>query len=355
MQYGYSNPWGLALQQPMGGLMPPFTPWGLGAVGDVVQPQEAMAPRGVRSMDRREESGESPGFSTPGDPSKAAQTSQATRDRVRDSVAGSMAKNTAMSTLGALGSYAAGMPGDMVGQAVLGGLMGPSSIGNVIGGGLNAALGTQPSGFVGKTIGYAAPAIGGLLGGPIGALAGGIFGGGLGDVVGDKMNTRDQEAVRDSYEGEGLANQVRGRMAFADRLGLEKADLATGVSFGSLPSSVASLHAMDKAIANITAMERSYGITPSHGLTPGQSSKSYGGWGNVGGPEGGARSVDRGYGPSMGGFAGLGIGNPSSYGGKSSGSSSSGGKSSGGGSSSGGGGYGGHAGGKDGSSSGFGR
>ena len=320
MQYGYSNPWGMALQQPMGGLMSPFTPWGLGAMGG--QPQEAMATRGVRSMDRREESGESPGFSTPGDPSKAAQTSQATRDRVRDSVVGSMAKNTAMSTLGALGSYAAGMPGDMVGQAALGGLMGPSSIGNVIGGGLNAALGTQPSGFVGKTIGYAAPAIGGLLGGPIGALAGGIFGGVLGDVVGDKMNTRDQEAVRDSYEGEGFANQARGRMAFADRLGLEKADLATGVSFGSLPSSIASLQAMDKAIANIAAMERSYGITPSHGLTPGQSSKSYGGWGNVGGPEGGARSVDRGYGPSMGGFAGLGIGNPSSHGGGSSGSSS---------------------------------
>ena len=46
------------------------------------------------------------------------------------------------------------------------------------------------------------------------------------------------------------------------------------------------------------------------------SGSTYGGWGSVGGPSGGARAVDRGYGANMGGFAGLGIGNPSSYGGR---------------------------------------
>jgi len=95
------------------------------------------------------------------------------------------------------------------------------------------------------------------------------------------------------------------------------------------------------------AWENAWQQSPWLGAAP--SGSSYGGFGAMGGPVGGARAVDRGYGRSMGGYAGLGIGNPSSYGG--------GGNSSGGGSGgkSGGGGYGGHAGGKDGSSTGFGR
>ena len=51
------------------------------------------------------------------------------------------------------------------------------------------------------------------------------------------------------------------------------------------------------------------------------SGPSYGGFGAMGGPVGGASAVDRGYGRSMGGYAGLGIGNPSSYGGRGGGGS----------------------------------
>ena len=342
MDYGYSNPWGMALQQPMGGLMSPFTPWGLGAINQPVQPQEAMAPRGVKSMDHRE-SGDTPGYSAPGDPNTAMQTSQATKDRVANSFGGSMAVNAGKAALGSIGAYAAGMPGSMIGQGLMSSMASPGSIGSVIGGGINAALGTQPRGVVGRTLGYAAPVIGGLLGGPFGAMAGGALGGAIGDVVGDIADTREREDVRDDYEGEGFANQVRGRMAYADREGLEQE--AAQVR-DALPSSAAAIHAMDKAIAATRDLEKSYGISPSYGLDPGKSSLSYGGWGNVGGPRGGVGAIG-GYGPSMGGFAGLGIGNPSSYGG---------GKSSGGsGDKSSGGGYGGHAGGKDGSSTGFGR
>ena len=50
-----------------------------------------------------------------------------------------------------------------------------------------------------------------------------------------------------------------------------------------------------------------------------------GGGGSMGGSVGGARAVDSSYRPSMGGFAGLGIGNPTSYGGGVSGGRDSGG------------------------------
>ena len=193
------------------------------------------------------------------------------------------------------------------------GIASPSSVGGVLGGALNAALGTQPTGFLGKAIGnVAVPALAGFALGPVGGLVGGLMGGVVADAVMDGMDIRDREDIRDDYEGVGLSRQVRGRQAYADRVGLEQA--AAKVR-DALPNSAAAMHAMDQAIAATRAMERSYGINPSYGLDPGRSSLSYGGWGNVGGPYGGASAVDRGYGPSMGGFAGLGIGNPSSYGG----------------------------------------
>ena len=223
--------------------------------------------------------------------------------------------------------------------------MSPGTVGSVLGGAVNATLGTTPEGWMGKTVAAIPGIAGSFLGGPIGGLVGGLIGGPLADAIGDGLGVRSREDIRDDYEGEGIANQVRGRQAYADRVGVEQA--AAQVR-DRIPNSIAALHAMDQAIAATRAIEKSYGITPSYGLDPGKSSPSYGGWGNIGGPKGGARAVDSGYGTSMGGFAGLGIGNPSSYGGGNSGGSS-------GGKSSGGGGYGGHAGGKDGSSTGFGR
>ena len=349
MDYGYSNPWGMALQQPMGGLMSPFTPWGLGAVGEPVQPQEAMATRGVRSMDRREESGESPGFSTPDDPSKAAQTSQATRDRLSDGLMGGFGIAAGKTALGTGAALAAGMPAGMIGQAAIGGLASPGTLGGVLGRSIDSALGTTQRGFLGKAM-SSIPGIGlGMALGPMGGLLGGMFGGVVADGAVDAMNARNEESLRDDMENK--AGYFGGRVGFADMQSY--ADKAN-----ALNDKVADAIAKATAVANIAGVPApsfNRRDVSTRGMEVGDpGSRSYGGWGNVGGPAGGARSVDRGYGPSMGGFAGLGIGNPSSYGGKSSGSSSSGGKSSGGGSSSGGG-YGGHAGGKDGSSSGFGR
>lgn len=293
------------------------------------------------------------GYSAPGDPGKAAQTSQATKDRVRDSLTGSIGTALGKTALGTGAALAAGMPSNMAGQMALGGLMSPGSIGGVLGGAIDATLGTTPDGWMGRTLSAVPGVVGGFLGGPIGGLVGGLAGGPLADAMMDGLDMRSREDVRDDYEGTGFGNQARGRQAYADRVDAEKAAAAVR---DAVPNSAAAMHAMDQAIAKTREIERAYGISPSYGLDPGKSSLSYGGWGNIGGPKGGASAVDSGYGPSMGGFAGLGIGNPSSYGGRTSSSSgSSGGNGPGGRGSSGGGGYGGHAGGKDGSGTGFGR
>lgn len=158
------------------------------------------------------------------------------------------------------------------------------------------------------------------------------------DALGDMTNSRKDEKHKDAMED--AHGFFGGRVASRD-LGA----MAQVGGFGSLESMGAALGYgpadMARGMTNKDATAAMSGRNPM--------GTSYGGWGGVGGPDGGARAVDRGYGPSMGGWGGLGIGNPSSYGG--------GGNSSGGGSGgkSGGGGYGGHAGGKDGSSTGFGR
>lgn len=296
------------------GLMSPWaTAWGMQpqTIADTVIRDE------VAPAMRMSQGGEGKGFSVGGDPSKASQTSQATKDRVRDSLTGSIGRAVGRGALNATIGSLMGMPSDMIGSALASGIASPSSIGGVLGGALNAALGTQPTGFMGKAIGnFAVPAMAGLAFGPVGGLVGGLMGGVVSDAVMDGLDMRSREGIRDDYEGEGLSNQARGRQAYADRVGLEQA--ASRVR-DSLPNSAAAMHAMDQAIAATRALERSYGINPSYGLDPGRSSLSYGGWGNVGGPLGGARAVDSSYGRNMGGFAGLGIGNPSSYGGRDSG------------------------------------
>jgi hypothetical protein len=152
-----------------------------------------------------------------------------------------------------------------------------------------------------------------------------VFGGVVADGIGDAFDMRSREDIRDDYEQQ--AGYAGGRMGYADRVGLEQAAASVRES---LPNSMAAPRAMDEAIAATRALERAYGINPSYGLDPGRSQMSYGGWGNVGGPTGGARAVDASYGGNMGGFAGLGIGNPSSYGGRSSSAGGGGGNSSGG-------------------------
>lgn len=309
MDYGYSNPWGMALQQPMGGLMSPFVPWGLGATAEPMQPQEATQPSVIEQM--REGGGNGVARNTvPGNPATATQLSQATKDRVAQSIGGSLARNAKKTAATVLAAYASGAPFGAALNATIGGLMSPGSIGGVLGGGINAALNTTPDSFLGRTLNYAAPVVGGLIGGPFGALAGGMFGGVLADGAMDAMDARKEESLRDDMEDK--SGYFGGRTGYGD--------LQTyGSRVDALNSKVADMVAKAAQVANFTGAKApafSPRSVSSRGMEVGSpGSQSYGGWGNIGGPEGGARSFDRSYGPSMGGFAGLGIGNPSSYGG----------------------------------------
>lgn len=323
------------------GLMSPWqNSWGGTAQGIV---QKEVAP--ALGLKTQGENGSFSGYSTPGDPNAAAQTSQATKDRFSQGLTSGLGVAAGKAALGTGAALAAGMPTGMMGQAAIGGMASPGMIGGVLGKGIDAALGTTQTGFLGKAL-SAIPGMGlGMAVGPVGGLLGGMFGGVIADGVMDGLDMRSREDVRDDYEEQ--AGYVSGRMGYADRVGLEQAAAAVR---GAVPNSMAAINAMDQAIAATRALEQKRGITPSYGMEPGgfSAGKSYGGWASPGGPSvNGARAVDAGYGPNMGGFAGLGMGNPSSYGGGSSSGGSNGGKSDGG--------YGGHAGDKDGSSTGFGR
>jgi hypothetical protein len=260
--YGLMNPWGNA--------------WGMQpqAVADTVV-QEQLAPAMGMEMDGKG------GFtrSVPGDPNNKAVTSQATKDRLRDSFAGSLTKNAIMSGIGTLGNYAAGMPSKMVGGSLLGGMLSPNSVAGVLGNGLNAVLGTQPQGWGAKAIAnFGVPTLAGMALGPVGGIVGGLMGGVVADGIGDAFDMRSREDVRDDYEDQ--AGYFGGRMGYADRVGFEE-DAAK--VRGDLPNSGAALHAMEQALAQTKAMERERGIFPSYGMEPGgmgNGSRAAGsGWG----------------------------------------------------------------------------
>lgn len=340
----WNNAWIGGNQPPApSGLMAPWsTSWGM-TPENMIQNEVAPALRGASLG-----GGEAKGYSTPGNPATAAQTSQATKDRVRGSLTGSLTGNVVNAGLKTGLGLGLGMPGNMVGPAALGSLASPGAVGNVLGGAVNAALGTTPQGWGAKAVAnYGVPALAGMAFGPVGGLVGGLMGGVVADGIGDAFGMRRDEALRDDMENK--SGYVGGRTGYADLQSYaEKANSLEAAVKGMVDKVNVS-----RAIAGIDPIGYSpRGVSPGRMEVGAPGTQSYGGWGNVGGPTGGARAVDRGYGANMGGFAGLGIGNPSSYGG---GSSSSSGGGNGGKSSGGGGGYGGHAGGKDGSSSGFGR
>lgn len=345
----WNNAWvgGNQLPAPSGLMAPWSTSWGMSPTQQIVQKEVGPSLR----SDSVTDGGGGGGQSVPGNAATAAQTSQATKDRVRGSLTGSLTGNVVSAGLKAGLGLGLGMPSQMVGPAALGSLASPGAVGNVLGGALNAAIGTQPQGFLGKTVAnFGVPALAGMAFGPVGGLVGGLMGGVVADAMADGLDMRSREDVRDDYEGQ--AGAVKGRMAYADRVGLEQA--AARVR-DALPSSMAAISAMDQAIAAKRALERSYGINPSYGMNPGGSgggrtSGASGGWGgfdagrSVSGFGLGGRAGEVASGALDGmGFGGIGFGG------------GSGGSGNGGRGSSGGGGYGGHAGGKDGSSTGFGR
>lgn len=312
------------------GLMAPWVAQSAPVTQQLVQEQVAPA-MGVQ------DGGTGRGFSSLGNTSTAAGTSQATQGRVKDSLRGSLGVLGGKAALGALGGLALGMPTGMMGSAIAGSLASPSTIGGVLGNSLNAALGTTPSGFLGRAVGnFAVPTIAGMALGPVGGLGGGLLGGVVADGLGDAFDGRTDEEHKDAMED--AHGYFGGRVAAADINDLARAGGFTSLgqmasAYGYGPTDLA------KGMTNRDATKARDGRNPS--------GSTYGGFGSIGGPSGGARAVDSAYGREMGGFAGLGIGNPSSYGGSNGGGSRGGSNSSGG--------YGGHAGDKDGSSTGFGR
>ena len=196
--------------------------------------------------------------------------------------------------------------GDVVGR-LAGNLASPGSMAGLAGSVAAKAAGfTGPTGVMGRVAQAFNPAVTIGLGlmNPLAALGYTALSPFAMDARGDATNSRRDEKHRDALES--AHGTFGGRAAARDfdamaavggfgTLGKMAADYGYG------PSDLA------RGMSNRDASKAMAGRNPS--------GSSYGGFGAMGGPVGGARAVDSSYGPSMGGFAGLGIGNPSSYGG----------------------------------------
>ena len=338
------------------GLMSPWAnAWGMQpqTIADTVVRGQVAPALGVRSdSDGR-------GYSAPGRENSGPQTpdSQQRSREVMGQLGGYAAGKLGNTAMGAIGATAAGFSpgiGDVVSAGVrsLADPMGVAGLGSRVAAQQMGFSGFQP-GFARTAVGAINPVVGGLLStvNPALGLAYGLLSPFAMDALADGLNTRKDESYKDAMEdehgffgGRSVAKDIAGMM---DRAGFDSMAHGYG-NQGYGPADAA------RGMTNKDASSVARGGNPM-GNTYG-ANRSVGFANAIGGPRGGASAVDSGYGPSMGGFAGLGIGNPSSYGGRTSSSSgSSGGNGPGGRGSSGGGGYGGHAGGKDGSGTGFGR
>lgn len=332
-----------------GGMMSPWAnSWGgqpQGIAQSIIQDQ--VAPIGGVPSDGNGLGG----YSTPSNQSTGPQTpDEAQRSReVMGQLGGYTAGrlgNTAMGAVGAtLGGFTPGI-GDVVSAGVRG-LMDPAGL-SALGG----RIGAQQMGFTGFQPGMArtatsvvSPVIGGLLSAlnPLAGLAYGIVSPFAIDGLADAFDGRKDEGYKDAMEdahgafgGRSISKEIAGMMDRAGFSGMTQGYGNQGIGPADAARGMSNKDASSVARGG-NPMGNSYGAARGIGFSNA-----------IGGPTGGARAVDAGYGQSMGGYAGLGIGNPSSYGGGN--TSDSGGKSS-----DKGGGYGGHAGDKDGSSTGFGR
>ena len=236
-----------------------------------------------------------------------------------DSVKGYAKEQLGKSAMGVLGATAAGFA-PTVGQALgytASNFANPSGVAGLAGGLVANQMGfSPPQGVIGKITQYGLnplATMGLSMVNPALGVAYGLLSPFVADAIGDMTNSRRDERYKDAMEdshgtfgGRSVSKDMTG---FADRHGFDGMTGAYGAQ-GYSPADAA------RGMSNrdATAMGR------------GQSgmgySGSYGGWGAIGGPKGGVAAVDRGYGKdidkygrSMGGYAGLGIGNPSSYGG----------------------------------------
>lgn len=295
--YGYSNPWGIA---PM-------------SSGGLMAPVQQMA---VPEMSTGDVTGYGVPGGTIGNRGPTTPDDLASKQGIASALGGyglSAAKNTALDAMSAYGMGFSPSVGQIAGRAVSN-LAAPSAITGFVGDVIGKQMGmTAPTGVFGKVArNVISPAITGLLGmvNPALGLTYGLMGPMAMDAVGDVTNTRKDENFKDELEAKGGyfggrvdASKIGGMI---DRAGFESIAHAMA-NQGIGPTDLA------RGLSNKDASSVARGGNPM-GNTYG-SNRGIGFSNAVGGPIGGARAVDAAYGRSMGGFAGLGIGNPSSYGG----------------------------------------
>lgn len=326
MAFDYSQawqgPWGQALQaSPLGGLM---SPWAMGSQGA----QGVVPQTGLQSLMRGQSDGNGEG-STPGSNRSGPQTpgEQQAVNEALGAARGYAGRSLGNTAIGALGATAMGFSpsiGD-IGKAAIGGLANPTGLAGLAGNVTANKMGFtgfQP-GIAKNVISYGInPLATGLLSAinPALGLAYGLMSPFGFDLAADGLDARKDEAYKDAMEdshgtfgGREASKEISG---FADRHGFDGLG-GIGRTQGYSPTDLA------RGLSNKDA------TSVAQGRSPMGYAESYGGWGSIGGPMGGVGAVNGGYGDpkdgygrAMGGFAGLGIGNPSSYGG---GNSSSGG------------------------------
>lgn len=311
--YGWENAYS-GLMSPWGGA------WGMQPVAESLI-REQIAPLDSAPTDANGGNG----YSAPTNQSTGPQTANdARRSReVMGQLGGYAAGRLGNTAMDALGATAAGFSpsiSDVVGAGVRG-LMDPTGLAS-----LGGRVAAQQMGFTGfapglaeKAVGVVSPTVGGLLTGlnPLAGLAYGALSPFAIDALADGLDARKDEGYKDAFES--AHGNFGGRSVAKD-----VADMMSAAGFGSMahgygnqgygPKDAA--RGMTNKDASSVArggnpMGNTYGATRGVGFTN-----------SIGGPLGGARSVSQSYGPGMGGFAGLGIGNPSSYGGGRGGSNS---------------------------------
>ena len=300
-------------------------------------------------------------------------------------------------------------PGSTIANTAVGSAFGPGAIFGAMGNLVNSQLGIAPS-VPGSLATTGLTTLGSLALGPAGAMIGGLFGGVVGDLAADGLNIRTNEVMKDTLENEfgwadghtrsayatsvlgdyGVTNAVDSAIKNQD---FNVSGYSRNINPDAMIGMVATQDAMNQARSEAlsrenwsqvkAARENAIADAVSRGWTTGMvpggwdpmknpyapiginmdkvsrdsaaksGDRTYGGWGSIGGPAGGARAADPSYGENMGGFAGLGIGNPSTYGGSTGGGRDGGSQGYGGGNT-GGNNSGGQQGGKDGNGEGYG-
>lgn len=365
MALDWANPWQYSPVAWGSGLMNGFNPWanawGMGGDDATSDAGASKSAQPQQSGSNADGNGESAGFA--GDATSGA---YGMAKGAVGGLLGGLAKNAI-----ATGAPAAALTGD----AALGAGVGLASSfgpGFALGMGNMAAEGTgfAPSTTLGKGVTAAVqnPFGMGLLGGmfgPLGLALGAMAPFGAAAVE-DAMGTRPADKTKDAMSD--AFGWGKGTMAYNNTLDYAKSlegpvaslalaetldrdlnpdySVSVAQSIGAQRSRQAEA-ARDAAIADASKRGWNTGMVPglfdpmrnpyapiavdmdkARAESDAKYGRTYGGFDSIGGPSGGARASDPGYGPNMGGWGGLGIGNPATYGG---GRSSAGGNGNGGG------------------------